>query len=157
MKKLARKKITAALLCAALSWQGCVYAQQTDAETAKETDETLEALYPAPEALVLLNSNGTLGIMPLAGTESIQQGNGADASGDWSIAFGTNARAKGAEAIAIGKNSYASEPQGIAIGVAATAKNGDKAIAIGYASMQVALILRRLVTEAMQLIIRQRQ
>lgn len=134
MKKPARKKITTALLCAALSWQGCVYAQQTTAEAAKEADKTLEALYPAPEALVLLNSNGTLGIMPLApgtGTGSIQEGTNANASGENSIAFGTAAKAIRAETIAIGKEANASGPQGIAIGVAADA-TGQYATAIGW-------------------------
>ena len=124
MKKLARKKITAALLCAALSWQGCVYAQQTEAETAKETDKTLEALYPAPEALVLLNSNGTLGIMPLdagTGTGSIQEGNGANASGNDSIAFGTNAKTENDAAIAIGRATNATGRYATAIGWVAKA------------------------------------
>lgn len=136
MKKLARKKITAALLCAALSWQGCVYAQQTEAETAKETDKTLEALYPAPEALVLLNSNGTLGIMPLApgtGTGSIQEGTNATASGENSIAFGTNAMATNEQAIAIGKGSNATQKYTTAIGWVAKATE-EGATAVGNRS-----------------------
>lgn len=140
MKKPARKKITAALLCAALSWQGCVYAQQTAAETAKETEKTLEALYPAPEALVLLNSNGTLGIMPLverSGEGSIQEGNGANASGENSIAFGTNAMAKNENAIAIGRATDATGQYATAIGwdADATAQN---ATAVGNRSKATA-------------------
>lgn len=140
MKKPARKKITAALLCAALSWQGCVYAQQTAAETAKETEKTLEALYPAPEALVLLNNNGTLGIMPLAagsGEGSIQEGNGANASGENSIAFGTNAMAKNENAIAIGRATDATGQYATAIGwdADATAQN---ATAVGNRSKATA-------------------
>ena len=136
MKKPARKKITAALLCAALSWQGCVYALQMEAETAKETDKTLEALYPAPEALVLLNSNGTLGIMPLdagTGTDSIQEGTNANASRENSIAFGTNAEATNKQAIAIGSNANASGENSIAFGTNAMATN-ENAIAIGRAT-----------------------
>lgn len=136
MRKSARKKITAALLCAALSWQGCVYAQQMEAETAKETDKTLEALYPAPEALVLLNSNGTLGIMPLAegsGEDSIQEGTNANASGENSIAFGTNAKATSAETIAIGKGSNATEKYATAIGWSAKATE-EGATAVGNRS-----------------------
>lgn len=136
MKKPARKKITAALLCAALSWQGCVYAQQMEAETAKETDKTLEALYPAPEALVLLNSNGTLGIMPLGagtGTDSIQEGTNANASRENSIAFGTNAKATSAETIAIGKGSNATEKYTTAIGWVAKATE-EGATAVGNRS-----------------------
>lgn len=133
MKKSARKKITAALLCAALSWQGCVYAQQMEAETAKETDKTLEALYPAPEALVLLNSNGTLGIMPLAtGNNSLEEGLDADASGNNAIAFGTYTKATGEQSIAMGMWSTASGPQSIAIGASAYAGNGSNATAIGW-------------------------
>lgn len=140
MKKSARKKITAALLCAALSWQGCVYAQQMEAETAKETDKTLEALYPVPEALVLLNSNGTLGIMPLtegSGEGSIQEGNGANASGENSIAFGTNAMAKNENAIAIGRATDATGQYATAIGwdADATAQN---ATAVGNRSKATA-------------------
>lgn len=133
MKKPARKKITAALLCAALSWQGCVYAQQTAAETAKETEKTLEALYPAPEALVLLNSNGTLGIMPLAaGNNSLEEGLDADASGNNAIAFGTYTKATGEQSIAMGMWSTASGTQSIAIGASAYADNGSNATAIGW-------------------------
>lgn len=136
MKKLARKKITAALLCAALSWQGCVYAQQTAAETATETDKTLEALYPAPEALVLLNSNGTLSIMPLdagTGTGSIQEGNGANANGNDSIAFGTNAKAENDAAIAIGRATNATGRYATAIGWVAKATE-EGATAVGNRS-----------------------
>lgn len=133
MKKPARKKITAALLCAALSWQGCVYAQQTAAETAKETEKTLEALYPAPEALVLLNSNGTLGIMPLAaGNNSLEEGLDAYASGNNAIAFGTYTKATGEQSIAMGMWSTASGTQSIAIGASAYADNGSNATAIGW-------------------------
>lgn len=141
MKKLARKKITAALLCAALSWQGCVYAQQTAAETATETDKTLEALYPAPEALVLLNSNGTLSIMPLdagTGTGSIQEGNGANASGNDSIAFGTNAKAENDAAIAIGRATNATGRYATAIGFDADA-TVESATAVGDRSKATAL------------------
>ena len=105
MKKLARKKITAALLCAALSWQGCVYAQQND------NYEVKNEVYQAVEGMVKKINDGSLEIMPLYAA-----GNGANASGDWSTAVGDGASASYDSSAAIGQNSRVSAANTVSFG-----------------------------------------
>ena len=113
MKKLARKKITAALLCAALSWQGCVYAQQND------NYEVKNEVYQAVEGMVKKINDGSLEIMPLYAA-----GNGANASGSWSTAVGQDASASGGWSTAVGQDASASGDWSTAVGQDASASGG---------------------------------
>ena len=122
MKKLARKKITAALLCAALSWQGCVYAQQND------NYEVKNEVYQAVEGMVKKINDGSLEIMPLYAA-----GNGANASGSWSTAVGQDASASGSWSTAVGQDASASGDRSTAVGEGASASYNSSA-AIGQNS-----------------------
>ena len=147
MKKLARKKITAALLCAALSWQGCVYAQQND------NYEVKNEVYQAVEGMVKKINDGSLEIMPLYavgdgassyGGWSTAVGDGASSYGDWSTAVGYDASSYGnwSTAVgngassygywstAVGKDASASENRSTAVGMGASA-SGDSSTAVG--------------------------
>ena len=147
MKKLARKKITAALLCAALSWQGCVYAQQND------NYEVKNEVYQAVEGMVKKINDGSLEIMPLytagnganaSGGWSTAVGDGASSYGDWSTAVGYDASSYGnwSTAVGNGASSYgywstavgmdasASENRSTAVGMGASA-SGDSSTAVG--------------------------
>lgn len=119
MKKLARKKITTALLCAALSWQGCVYAQQND------NYEVKNEVYQAVEGMVKKINDGSLEIMPL-----YTAGNGANASGGWSTAVGDGASSYGDWSTAVGKDASASKNRSTAVGMGASA-SGDSSTAVG--------------------------
>lgn len=119
MKKLARKKITAALLCAALSWQGCVYAQQND------NYEVKNEVYQAVEGMVKKINDGSLEIMPLYAA-----GNGANASGGWSTAVGNGASSSGGWPTAVGMDASASKNRSTAVGMGASA-SGDSSTAVG--------------------------
>lgn len=122
MKKLARKKITAALLCAALSWQGCVYAQQND------NYEVKNEVYQAVEGMVKKINDGSLEIMPLYAA-----GNGANASGGWSTAVGDGASSSGDWSTAVGHGASASGDSSTAVGEGASASYNSSA-AIGQNS-----------------------
>ena len=147
MKKLARKKITAVLLCAALSWQGCVYAQQND------NYEVKNEVYQAVEGMVKKINDGSLEIMPLYaagnganasggwstavgdgassyGDWSTAVGHGASSYGDWSTAVGNGASSKGYWSTAVGKDASASENRSTAVGMGASA-SGDSSTAVG--------------------------
>lgn len=147
MKKLARKKITAALLCAALSWQGCVYAQQNN------NYEVKNEVYQAVEGMVKKINDGSLEIMPLytagnganaSGGWSTAVGDGASSYGDWSTAVGYDASSYGnwSTAVGNGASSYgywstavgmdasASENRSTAVGMGASA-SGDSSTAVG--------------------------
>ena len=113
MKKLARKKITAALLCAALSWQGCVYAQQND------NYEVKNEVYQAVEGMVKKINDGSLEIMPL-----YDAGNGANASGDWSTAVGDGASSSGDWSTAVGHGASSSGNWSTAVGDGASSSGG---------------------------------
>ena len=113
MKKLARKKITAALLCAALSWQGCVYAQQND------NYEVKNEVYQAVEGMVKKINDGSLEIMPLYAA-----GNGANASGDWSTAVGDGASSSGDWSTAVGHGASSSGDWSTAVGHGASSSGG---------------------------------
>ena len=119
MKKLARKKITAALLCAALSWQGCVYAQQND------NYEVKNEVYQAVEGMVKKINDGSLEIMPLYAA-----GNGANASGDWSTAVGDGASSSGDWSTAVGHGASSSGGWSTAVGMGASA-SGNWSTAVG--------------------------
>ena len=119
MKKLARKKITAALLCAALSWQGCVYAQQND------NYEVKNEVYQAVEGMVKKINDGSLEIMPL-----YTAGNGANASGNWSTAVGDGASSSGGWSTAVGQDASASGGWSTAVGMDASA-SGKWSTAVG--------------------------
>ena len=119
MKKLARKKITAALLCAALSWQGCVYAQQND------NYEVKNEVYQAVEGMVKKINDGSLEIMPL-----YDAGNGANASGDWSTAVGDGASSSGDWSTAVGHGASSSGNWSTAVGMGASA-SGNWSTAVG--------------------------
>ena len=119
MKKLARKKITAALLCAALSWQGCVYAQQND------NYEVKNEVYQAVEGMVKKINDGSLEIMPLYAAE-----NGANASGDWSTAVGDGASSSGDWSTAVGHGASSSGGWSTAVGMGASS-SGNWSTAVG--------------------------
>ena len=119
MKKLARKKITAALLCAALSWQGCVYAQQND------NYEVKNEVYQSVEGMVKKINDGSLEIMPLYAA-----GNGANASGGWSTAVGDGASSSGDWSTAVGHGASSSRDWSTAVGNGASA-SGDSSTAVG--------------------------
>ena len=119
MKKPARKKITAALLCAALSWQGCVYAQQND------NYEVKNEVYQAVEGMVKKINDGSLEIMPLYAA-----GNGANASGDWSTAVGDGASSSGDWSTAVGHGASSSGGWSTAVGMGASA-SGNWSTAVG--------------------------
>ena len=149
MKKLARKKITAVLLCAALSWQGCVYAQQND------NYEVKNEVYQAVEGMVKKINDGSLEIMPLYaagnganasggwstavgdgassyGDWSTAVGHGASSYGDWSTAVGNGASSKGYWSTAVGKDASASENRSTAVGMGASAsENRSTAVGMG--------------------------
>ena len=136
MKKLARKKITAALLCAALSWQGCVYAQQND------NYEVKNEVYQAVEGMVKKINDGSLEIMPLyaagngandSGGWSTAVGDGASSSGDWSTAVGHGASSSGGWSTAVGDGASASGNWSTAVGDGASASY-DSSAAIGQNS-----------------------
>ncbi len=147
MKKPARKKITAALLCAALSWQGCVYAQQND------NYEVKNEVYQAVEGMVKKINDGSLEIMPLYaavnganascslsnavgygassyGDWSTAVGYGASSYGDWSTAVGNGASSYGYWSTAVGKDASASKNRSTAVGMGASA-SGDSSTAVG--------------------------
>ena len=119
MKKLARKKITAALLCAALSWQGCVYAQQND------NYEVKNEVYQAVEGMVKKINDGSLEIMPLYAA-----GDGASSSEDWSTAVGDGASASGGWSTAVGHGASSSGGWSTAVGMGASA-SGNWSTAVG--------------------------
>ena len=119
MKKLARKKIMAALLCAALSWQGCVYAQQND------NYEVKNEVYQAVEGMVKKINDGSLEIMPLYAA-----GNGANASGGWSTAVGDGASSSGDWSTAVGHGASSSRDWSTAVGMDASA-SGNRSTAVG--------------------------